>query len=60
MALRAGRKLLFYLIIAGFALVLLELGSWAVIEGVLYSRAHFLPWGKAARDVHRRDGVDFD
>ncbi len=56
----AGRKLLFYLILAGLGLALLELGSWAVISGALYARAHYLPWGKAARDVHRRDGVDFD
>ncbi|HMK67456.1 MAG TPA: hypothetical protein VK433_02815, partial [Stellaceae bacterium] len=42
------------------ALALLEAGSFAVIRLSYWVRAHYLPWGRAAREVHAREGVDFD
>lgn len=53
-------KLSLYAATLLIALALLEAGSFAAIRISYWVRAHYLPWGRAAREVHAREGIDFD
>lgn len=60
MAQQPRRKVIFYVIAVFIGLALVETGSYCVLWFARYAKGHLLPWGKVAREVHQRDGIDLD